>query len=226
MLSVYTRHYPPCQQTDIHYRRCHCPKWVRGLLDTGGFIRRSAHTRNWVNAEMKSRQMERGMEEKPVVIEIAVTTESAIQAYVAEQEARNVSWSTLNQSKCFLERNLLVWCRERRLLRLNQIRTPHLREFRRSWDLRSTTAGRRHQRMRACFLFSIDNGWLQINPMNGLKKPIPPCAVPTNYFNRREFKRIIEATYEYEYGGRHRLLVPSRQDACPQPADALERSCD
>ncbi len=26
MLSVYTRHYPPCARTDIHYRRCHCPK--------------------------------------------------------------------------------------------------------------------------------------------------------------------------------------------------------
>ena len=41
MLSVYTRHYPPCKQTNIHYRRCHCPKWIRGLLENGGFIRRS-----------------------------------------------------------------------------------------------------------------------------------------------------------------------------------------
>ena len=28
MLSVYTRHYPPCQQTDSNYRRCRCPKWI------------------------------------------------------------------------------------------------------------------------------------------------------------------------------------------------------
>jgi hypothetical protein len=29
MLSVYTRHYPPCPHHDLHYRRCHCPKWVK-----------------------------------------------------------------------------------------------------------------------------------------------------------------------------------------------------
>jgi len=28
MLSVYTRHYPPCQQTDSNYRRCRSPKWI------------------------------------------------------------------------------------------------------------------------------------------------------------------------------------------------------
>lgn len=37
--------------------------------------------------------------------------------------------------------------------------------------------------------------------MNGLKKPIAPRAVPTNYFTRREFKRIVESTREYDYGG-------------------------
>jgi hypothetical protein len=41
-----------------------------------------------------------------------------------------------------LKRYFLVWCQERRLRRLDQIRAPHLREFRRGWDLRCTTAGR------------------------------------------------------------------------------------
>ena len=30
MLSVYTRHYPPCTHTDICHRRCRCPKWIQG----------------------------------------------------------------------------------------------------------------------------------------------------------------------------------------------------
>ena len=51
MLSIYTRHYPPCLHTDIHYRRCRCPKWICGRLDSEGQIRRSAHTRNWSRAE-------------------------------------------------------------------------------------------------------------------------------------------------------------------------------
>jgi len=43
MLSVYTRHYPPCAQTDPYYRRCHCSKWITGIVETtGAFVRISA----------------------------------------------------------------------------------------------------------------------------------------------------------------------------------------
>lgn len=46
MLSVYTRHYPPCPQTDLNYRRCRCPKWIMGTIEsTGAFVRVSARTR-------------------------------------------------------------------------------------------------------------------------------------------------------------------------------------
>ncbi|HZE81676.1 MAG TPA: hypothetical protein VE604_12310 [Candidatus Polarisedimenticolia bacterium] len=54
MLSVYTRHYPPCPHTDIHYRRCPCPKWIRGRLENTGLIRQSARTRSWAEAEEKA----------------------------------------------------------------------------------------------------------------------------------------------------------------------------
>ena len=37
--------------------------------------------------------------------------------------------------------------------------------------------------------------------MNGLKKPIVRQSVPTNYFSRQELRRIINATYKYDYGG-------------------------
>src|ERR1017187_1165288 len=49
MLSVYTRHYPPCTQADGNHRRCHCPKWINGTLPTGKFVRVSAKTRSWEN---------------------------------------------------------------------------------------------------------------------------------------------------------------------------------
>ncbi len=48
MLAVYTRHYPPCWQKDVYFRRCQCPKWIHGTLwPQRGRIRKSAHTRNW-----------------------------------------------------------------------------------------------------------------------------------------------------------------------------------
>src|SRR5216684_5543533 len=58
MLRVYTRHYPPCPHADGNHRRCHCPKWINGTLPTGQFVRVSAKTRNWENAERKARTME------------------------------------------------------------------------------------------------------------------------------------------------------------------------
>jgi hypothetical protein len=73
MLSVYTRHYPPCPRTDIHYRRCRCPKWIRGVFENGDRVRLSARTRSWVDAERKAREMERAASGR-------ITVECAVQA--------------------------------------------------------------------------------------------------------------------------------------------------
>jgi integrase/recombinase XerD len=51
MLSVYTRHHPDCKNAgDKTWRRCSCPKWIWGSVN-GNFIRRSAKTHNWDEAE-------------------------------------------------------------------------------------------------------------------------------------------------------------------------------
>jgi len=51
MLSVYTRHHPDCKNaSDKDWRRCNCPKWIWGSVN-GNFIRRSAKTHNWDEAE-------------------------------------------------------------------------------------------------------------------------------------------------------------------------------
>jgi hypothetical protein len=61
MLSPYTRHYAPCKQFDISYRRCKCPKWVQGNLPDGRYLRKSAKTRSWEKAELLCRRLEDGM---------------------------------------------------------------------------------------------------------------------------------------------------------------------
>ena len=37
--------------------------------------------------------------------------------------------------------------------------------------------------------------------MDLLEKPPTPKMVPTNYFNRNEFEKVVEATHRYDYGG-------------------------
>ena len=57
MLSVYTRHHPDCRNAgDKTWRRCCCPKWIWGSLN-GKFIRQSAKTPRWEEAEELRRQL-------------------------------------------------------------------------------------------------------------------------------------------------------------------------
>lgn len=103
MLSVYTRHYPPCPRSDIHYRRCRCPKWIRGVLENTGAVRLSARTRSWQRAEGKARVMEQAAAGR-------ITIERAVDAYIKDDEGCNLSRATVKQRAAFLERRLLPWC--------------------------------------------------------------------------------------------------------------------
>jgi hypothetical protein len=58
MLSVYTRHAADCKHhRDKLWRRCNCPKWIWGSHN-GAFVRMSAKTRFWDDAERLRHQME------------------------------------------------------------------------------------------------------------------------------------------------------------------------
>ena len=197
MLSVYTRHYPPCPHADIHYRRCRCPKWIRGRLEGQGLIRKSAKTRNWSKAERLARELD-WRAEFPGMIDV----KEAVRAYLADQVARKLSPATLTPMRALLEKQFLPWCEARKLTRIDAVRTPQLKEFRCTWECNARTARRRHERLRSFFAFCMSNGWLLTNPSDGLKKPVAPRIVPTDYFNRSEFQRILDATYEYQYCGR------------------------
>lgn len=102
MLRVYTRHYPPCKQTDSGYRRCHCPKWINGTLTTGEFVRVSATTRSWETAERRARQMETNadpLRQSPPDVSLRVTIEEAVRGFLQDEEARKLAKTTTCQSK-------------------------------------------------------------------------------------------------------------------------------
>ncbi len=90
MLSVYTRHYPPRQQQDPHFRGCKCPKWLQGTLwPYRERVRKSANTRNWRIAERRARSLERSGDEAAGVIN-SVTLQKAVTSFLAEQEAKRL----------------------------------------------------------------------------------------------------------------------------------------
>ena len=190
MLSVYTRHYPPCRHTHVQYHRCACPKWIRGRIENAGLIRLSARTNSWAKAQKKAREMEKS---------IAIKT--AAGAYLNDEWSRRLKPVTLGQKRAFIKSKLLPWCEQCGLVRLDQIQLSHLREFRQNWDVSASTAGRWHERLRSFFAFCVTNGWLRANPTDALKRPVRARIVPTNCFSRNEFQQITAATEGYEYGG-------------------------
>lgn len=84
MLTVYTRHYPPCPQTDQNYRCCHCPKWIMGTIEsTGAFVRVSAGTRAWERAEKKARLMDTDAADPTPA---RVTVAAALEAFIPKNK--------------------------------------------------------------------------------------------------------------------------------------------
>ena len=112
MLSVYTRHYPPCAQTDLNYRRCHCPKWIMGKMETTGvFVRVSARTRAWERAEKKARLMDANAADPSPV---RVTAEAALDAFIARKQGQRLSHSWLYKFS-LMQRELVNFARGRGL---------------------------------------------------------------------------------------------------------------
>lgn len=200
MLAIYTRHYPPCQQSDAKSQRCHCPKWIRGVLPDQGRVRLSARTRNWAEAKEKARTMER--QSHRAYTERHFTVANAVRGYLDHQQAHGISLLSLQQSRSFLQRRFLRWCTNRGLRRLCELHAWQMREFCCTWS-KATTALRWHERLRSFFVFCITNHWQAANPLDGMRKPRVRYPRPTEYFERGEFNAILEAARRYDYGGGH-----------------------
>ncbi len=213
MLSVYARHYPPCRQTDLNYRRCRCPKWINGTLPTGQFVRESARTRSWERAERKARLMEIDADPlKKATLEpnYRIPIEQAVRDFLRDEQGRKLRNTSTCQTKTLLEKQLLEWAAVQSLRFLDELTTAKLREFRVSWNNAPLTAQRKHHRLNGFFDFCIENDWLLRNPSKKMK-PVQVSQEPTDYFTPAEFAKILDATYAYGKwkGGRdfeHRSL--------------------
>jgi integrase/recombinase XerD len=216
MLSVYTRHSEKCQhRDDIAWRRCRCPKWIQGTpSEDHEFLRTSAQTRTWEQAEEKARKLEEAARPGARKTAPAITIAEAVAAYRADETARCLSKSTTNQSKTLFQFHLLAWVKDVGLSLLRELTTPNLVKFRATWGNGPNTTRRKHERLIGFFEFCIANDWLDKNPALKMKKA-EEKRVPTDYFTREEFQRIVDATYAYGdwRGGRDFHYRPERMRA-------------
>lgn len=196
MFFVYSRHTPQCDhKADPKYRRCRCPKWIDGYTD-GKRVRQSAQTRSWEQAERKARLIEDAADPSKQQQPLPTTIAGAVEAYLADEKGRSLSKETTKQSKTLFEKQFLSWAKHRGLSRLRDITPPELVNFRATWANNGLTTNRKLSRLVSFFSFCIQNGWLIENPAKKVKRATAH-SVPTGWFPKPEFKRIVDATYAY-----------------------------
>jgi hypothetical protein len=146
LLTVYTRHYPPYPQTDHNYRRCHCPKWIMGTVEsTGTFVRVSAGTRAWERAEKKARLMD-AAHPTPA----RVTVEAALEAFIAKKQGQRLSHSWLYKFS-LMQREIVSFARGRGLTYVDELGDHELGLLSRSWKVAPITAQKRQERWHSFF---------------------------------------------------------------------------
>jgi integrase/recombinase XerD len=214
MLSVYTRHSQGCAHIqDIYWRRCRCAKWIQGVVTAErGFIRQSAKTRSWEQAEAVARKLEAAAARPDLPQTTShITIREAVAAYRADEDGRCLAKTSTAQSKTLFEKQLLDWSEDQGLVLLKELITANLIRFRASWSNGPNTTRRKHERLIGFFNFCIANDWLGKNPAVKMKK-VEEKRVPTDYYTPKEFHRIVDTTYVYGdwQGGRDFEYRPHR----------------
>jgi len=129
-----------------------------------------------------------------------LTIEEAVAAFLDDEKGRQLRNGTTGQSKILLRKQLMPWTQQQGFRYLDELTVSVLTRFRAYWskDLEncSNTARRKHERLCNFFHFCIRSEWINKNPAR-LLKPIKLNRVPTGYYTRDEFARIIDATYAY-----------------------------
>ena len=205
-LFVYSRHTADCaHREDRFWHRCRCPKWIRGVL-RGKEIRKSAKTRSWERPEEKIRRLEQRAHSAERKAEHQVTIREAVEDFLEDECSRHLANTTTRQSKTLLEQQLLPWAAQQSLRFLDELTAHILSKFRATWTNagnNANTARRKHQRLSGFLWFCVRNEWLEKNPARMLKA-IRVKQIPTDYFTREEFKRIVDTTYAYgDWQGGH-----------------------
>jgi integrase/recombinase XerD len=185
MLTLHRRHKRTCPHTDRYIKldAHRCPMWIEGMLD-GVYRRESLKISSWEKAEQIRREMEEGKGVKHVPIS------EAIETFLAEQQARALTESTLRKLRT-LTTSFKEFSAERNIVNISQASIEQARKFRASWKDSPISALKKLERLRSFFKFCVDSGWLKDNPAKLLKSPIVTDP-PTLPFTDAEVEKIIQ----------------------------------
>ena len=123
-----------------------------------------------------------------------ITVQKSVDAYLEDAVSRSLEPATLKKLDTIFRRQLLPWTRTQGLEFLDQLDLDALLSFRSTWKDGSLAKQKKQSRLIGFFWACVRRNYLLQNPALGLGK-IKVVQIPTDYFPRDEFERIIEATY-------------------------------
>ena len=207
-LFVYARHTSDCpKKSDRFWKRCRCPKWIRGVLD-GSTIRQTADTRSWEKAEDKRRQLEEEAEQRAAAIRDGeapsrtsepITVKDAVKRFLASKRNENLADSTLDKLKTIFEKQFLAWATSAGFKHLAEITTADLEAFRDTWTDGPLAKKKKQERLIGFFYYGMRLGWIKSNPR--LFGSNPGGRATHGLLSKIEFDLIVDSTYIYQPKG-------------------------
>ena len=134
-----------------------------------------------------------------------VTVAKAVEAYLADARSRSSNPPRLKKLETIFRKQFLVWSGIEGIEYLDQIELDTLLNFRNTWKDGKLAKQKKQSRLIGFFWACVRRGYIAQNPRMGLGK-IKVVQIPTDYFPRDEFQRILDATHVY--GGSSRRIHP------------------
>jgi len=171
--------------------------WVEGTV-ANNYLRHSLKTHSWERAQLLAQKIEVADDPAadPVKKEEPVTIQRAVEEYLADAKARELSEATLYKLNIIFDKQLLQWSKAEGYKLLREVDLRVVQSFRASWKDGALAKKKKQERVTGFFWFCIRAGWITQNPTNRLGR-ISVNQPPTDYFTREEFDRIVDATYAY-----------------------------
>jgi hypothetical protein len=125
-----------------------------------------------------------------------VTVQKAVDAYMTDARSRGLKSDTIKKLERIFEKQFLPWTRVQGLEYLDEVDLDALLAFRSTWTEGAIVRVKKQDRVIGFFWDCFRRNYVTQNPALSLSK-IKTTPVPTDYFPRDEFDRIIAATEVY-----------------------------
>ena len=134
-------------------------------------IRRAVDLRSWSAATDLVRTWEAAGEIGVVKKSDIPTIAEALDTYLADARAQQLSGETIRKYENLLLRRFLPWCESKGFRYLKQLGVEEMRQFRATWTDSALYASKNLERLRSFFRFCMHDEWVARNPAKSVKAP-------------------------------------------------------